>query len=240
MRNHIEQFGAAARTYNEAGELQRHVAARLAEHIADDRRKAESVLEIGCGTGFLTRHLRDHFGRAAHYMITDAAPEMVEVCEDIFINPRNMKFAVMDGERPRLARQFDVIASSMAFQWFDNPKTSISELKNYMTRNGSLYYAMPGRENFTEWREHLEHMGLDSGMRDLLDELPGQYREEFITRAYGDEQNGKAFIKMLKDTGAGAPKPDYEKPSPRDFYKAVDSFNGEVTWHIVYGKLTNG
>ena len=82
---------------------------------------------------------------------------------------------------------------------------------------------------------HLNDLGLDCGMRDdLPDELPGQYRDEIITYDY---RSGRTFLDMLKGTGAGTPKAGYIKPAPRDFFKAVDSFDGEVSWHIVYGRL---
>jgi malonyl-CoA O-methyltransferase len=236
MEKHIERFGSAARSYEDAGELQRFVAARLAEGIYAPQKDKFAVLEIGCGTGFLTRHLHQKFSGAATYIITDAAPEMVDSCKSAFARAAaNIRFETMDGQKITLpAQSVDVIASSMTIQWFDDPTKSLLDMQRLLKPGGTINYATIGSDNFTEWREHLEHCGLDFGMRPQPESLPGQFRQEFIPRNY---QSGRGFLEMLKATGANTPKPDYKRPSPRDFYKAVDSFDGDVTWHVVYGRL---
>lgn len=240
MERHVHSFNNAAARYNDAAELQKYVAARLAENIEAPHRlhSGQTVLEIGCGTGLLTRHLPRVFGDAATFIITDAAPNMVADCKSAFKHAAlDLRFKVMDGQNIALPpRSVDRTVTSMTAQWFDDPAQSLNDMRRLLKPGGSLTYATVGADNFTEWREHLEHCGLDFGMRPqpATETLPGVLYEEFIPRDY---QSGKAFLDMLKDTGAGTPKPDYVRPSPREFFKAVDSFDGEVTWHIVYGRL---
>lgn len=237
MEAHISRFNRAASRYGEAAELQARVAARLAETIYTPLlAEGQSVLEIGCGTGFLTRHLPRVFGDAATFIITDAAPEMVLHCKSAFAHATlDLRFNKMDGQNiPLPPCSLDHIVTSMTVQWFDDPVKSLQDLRTLLKPDGMLSYATIGADNFTEWREHLEHLGLDSGMRPQPENLPGILYEEFVPRDYKD---GFGFIDMLKNTGAGTPKPDYVKPPPRAFRKAVESFDGEVTWHIVYGRL---
>lgn len=237
MQSHVEYFNKAAGRYDHAGELQDFVARRLAEKIYRPYIKPGlTVLEIGCGTGLLTRHLPDIFGNAAKFIITDAAPDMVDRCRAGFSQiSDNAHFETMHAEDiPLRPNSVDHIVTSMTAQWFADPVQTLANMRALLKRDGLITYTAVGRDNFTEWREHLKHRGLDFGMRELPETYPGAWREEFIPRAYG---NGKNFLKMLKDTGAGAPKPDYQKPSPRAFAKAIDEFDGNVTWHIVYGRL---
>lgn len=240
MERHVHSFNNAAARYNNAAELQKYVAARLAENINPPRcfTSGQTVLEIGCGTGLLTRHLPRVFGDAPEFIITDAAPNMVADCKSSFRHAAlNLRFDIIDGQKITLPpRSIDHIVTSMTAQWFDNPAQSLNDMRRLLKPEGALTYATVGCDNFMEWREHLEHWGLDFGMRPqpATDKLPGVLYEEFIPRDY---KSGKAFLDMLKDTGAGTPKPDYTRPSPRDFLKAVESFDGKVSWHIVYGNL---
>ena len=237
MERHIASFNKAAARYEQAGELQGFVARRLAEKIYRPFIKPGlTVLEIGCGTGFLTQHLPRIFGGSAKFMITDAAPDMVEYCKNSFNGTAGkMRFETMNGQTVSLPpRSVDHIVTSMTAQWFDDPVKSLTDMQPLLKPGGMVTYAAVGCDNFTEWREHLEHLGLDFGGRPLPEEWPGAFREEFIERDY---KSATGFLKMLAATGAGTPKPGYKTPSNAEWGKAVKGFDGRVTWHIVYGRL---
>ena len=51
------RFGAKADVYEDHAGLQAAIAARLAKHLPDV--DAPKVLELGCGTGLLSRHLAE-------------------------------------------------------------------------------------------------------------------------------------------------------------------------------------
>ena len=238
MERHVHSFNKVASKYDRAAELQNYVAARLAENIDGSRplRSGQTVLEIGCGTGLLTRHLPRVFGDAATFIITDAAPNMVADCKSAFKHAAlDLRFDVMDGQKLTLPpHSVDRIVTSMTAQWFDDPVKSLTDMQPLLKPGGMVTYAAVGCDNFTEWREHLEHLGLDFGGRPLPEEWPGAFREEFIERDY---KSATGFLKMLAATGAGTPKPGYKTPSNAEWGKAVKGFDGRVTWHIVYGRL---
>ena len=75
-RNQIvaETFAAHVGEYERSARLQAQSAEKLAGHLPelDDAK----ILEIGCGTGFLTQHLLERYPDA-DFLITDLAPEMV-------------------------------------------------------------------------------------------------------------------------------------------------------------------
>ncbi|PZQ48471.1 MAG: hypothetical protein DI551_01600 [Micavibrio aeruginosavorus] len=233
MERHIHSFGRAAATYNKAGELQRHVANELAKSFAPAPADAD-ILEIGCGTGFLTEPLQRHYGGKARYVITDKSIGMLASCTNAFHRAANVELLEMDGQDIHISGSFDVIATSMTVQWFDDAQKSLLDMQSRLKPGGTLHYATVGHDTFGEWADHLRARDLDFGMRPQPSTLPGLIRAEYIPRNYG---SGKAFLDMLKETGAGTPKPNYQRPSPRDFKKAVDAFDGRVTWHILYGRL---
>jgi malonyl-CoA O-methyltransferase len=231
MRDAHHHFSRAAASYTQAGGLQEQVAGTLARFLPNI--DYPRVLEIGCGTGFLSRELCRAYGGEATYILTDLAEGMIASCRRNFTQAAH--FIRMDGQRPAVKPAFDVIASSMTIQWFDDPAKSLYDLQNLLVPGGELLYATIGSDNFPEWRKVLRRHHIDSGMRgDLPTFLPGQFHSEMIERNYG---SARGFLDMLKETGAGKPKPGYEKPSPRAFKAACDEFDGKVHWHIVYGRL---
>ena len=69
-----QSFAAASPNYEDAADFQRLVADRLAGKIAGaPLPRRPRILEIGCGTGFLTRSLSQRLP-AARWLVTDIAP----------------------------------------------------------------------------------------------------------------------------------------------------------------------
>lgn len=230
-------FDMAADSYNEAGELQLGIARALSSNFPDlSPCPNPKILEIGCGTGFLTRLLFDHFRQAATYVVSDYQAAMLHKCRASFNGAANSSYVQFDGESPPFPpRSFDLIVSSMTFQWFKEPAASIRRLQSLLKPGGELLYSSVGSSNFAQWRAHLERHGLDSGMRrDLPAPYPGQFREDIIARDYG---SARGFLDMLKNTGAGHSREGHTRSQLRTFKQACDTFDGQVDWHIVFGRL---
>ena len=88
-------FSAAAGSYDAAAGVQRRVAGELAQRIARLPLDQPRVLEIGCGTGFLSRELLALDPR--ELLLTDIAPTMIGRCRATLAPSTKMRFAVLDG-----------------------------------------------------------------------------------------------------------------------------------------------
>ena len=237
-RNRIvaARFAKAAQTYERNADLQAHVAERLADLLpAIDRPR---VLEIGCGTGFMTRHLLERY-QHGEFLITDLAPEMVEKCRDRYEsrNGRTLLFRIMDGEAPDCDGPFDLVVLSMTLQWFTDPRRALENLSRLLRRGGHVLYAVPGRGSLAEWRAVLESCNLPHGGLDMPD-LPNVAHQERRAVRYG---SGIAFLQTLKGIGATTPRPGYTPLSPGSLRTALQRFEEEhdaqATWRILYGKI---
>ena len=243
-------FGAAATTYEKGADLQFSVAQRLAARISRlPLPDAPKILEIGCGTGFLTRCLQETFPQAS-WMITDISPDMTAQCRAALRNTGDMTFCTMDGENPCFAegRKFDLICSSLTFQWFETLSCSLENLAALLQPGGHLVFSTLAADSFVEWRRAFRNIGANSPVLEPLpaDEIfqampdgSSTINEERILQPYS---NGYAFLKKLRQIGAHIP-PQGHRPSSagvlRRALREFDSNSGRhVTYHVAYGVFT--
>src|SRR3546814_1007047 len=90
------------------------------------------------------------------------APEMVERAAR---DPRLAgTFFTRDGEWPCFEGQwFDLIISSLAFQWFDNLTGALERLYALLRPGGSILFSTMAERSFAEWRAVHERFGLTAG-----------------------------------------------------------------------------
>lgn len=235
-RNHVvaSRFGRQAQRYNAHANLQADVARELASHLPDITNP--HVLEIGCGTGHLTEHLlkRYPFG---DFTITDLSRHMLDQCRLRFPICGQRAYAVLDGEWPDTDRHFDLIATSMAVHWFEDPLPALDRLTALLRPGGKLLYATLGHESFNEWRKLLREESLPIGLVDLP-KWPGVLTEEYRKIPY---DNGLSFLKAMKAMGATAPRTGYRPLTVGALRNVLRKFDTRadrgITWHIVYGEL---
>ena len=125
LKSKIETtFGRAVESYDENADIQDRVATELVKKLPS--MKQPRVLEIGCGTGILTRKLFEKYP-GAQFDITDISKEMLDVCSQKHPH-RNATFFILDGENPNLFKTYDLIVSSMSIQWFTSPNSWYSKV----------------------------------------------------------------------------------------------------------------
>lgn len=239
-----DSFAAQADVYDAAADLQWLVAERLAERImAAMPRNPERILEIGCGTGFLSARLIEAFPEARP-TLTDIAPSMLARCRARLGNRPD--YRVMDGERPEgLIGGYDLIVSSLAFQWFVDLPGALTRLTELLAPGGRLIFATMGRDTFNEWRTAHDRLGLNCGtpVYPGLEDFPWPAlpfthhgAEEMILHPYAD---GRDFVNSLKLLGASEPAPGHRPLSTGAFRKLLAEFPSdfEMSYHILYGEI---
>lgn len=227
-------FDATAASYEAAAGLQQKVALRLAELLPDAR--APKVLELGCGTGLMSRLLVTRYPDG-DFILTDAAPAMIRQCRRNLEGRRGrVAYEVMDASRPGRHDPFDLIITSMMLHWLREPVAGVSRLRGLLKPGGVLLYATLGPDSFAEWRTVLATEGLPVGVLDLP-AIPGVVAEDHMA----PDRDALSFLRRIKAVGGLTPREGY-RPMPsgalrRALRAANRQFGGRVTWHIVYGRL---
>lgn len=238
-----QAFTAQAEAYDEAAALQRLAACRLAERIRKSVAEPPGrILEIGCGTGFLSAQLAELFP-ASRLLLTDISAAMLDLCKSSTAGRHC--YQVLDGEWPgAMTGRFDLIVSSLAFQWFSDLPGGLERLSRLLAPGGRLMFATLGRQTFTEWRRAHADLGLACGTQDYPamedfswpDGFSHAISDELILRHHAD---GVAFVRGLKMLGAREPAPGYRPLSPGAFRRLLATLENSfsVTYHILYGEI---
>jgi malonyl-CoA O-methyltransferase len=218
----------------------------VAEHLASKLDKEyRKILEIGTGTGIFTEKIAEKF--------PDSDTTCVDIAHSLLAEAKakfpDNKFICGDGENlPVGDDDFDLIASSSTFQWFDNPEKSISEMMGKLEKGGQFAFSIFVEGTFVE----MGILNKMTGFGSVYDLRPDSaYVEifknlgidaEFETREYVlFFDNVKTFLKKQKGTGAtftGTTK-FTSKTAYKKFLELYPELFGEdgqipVTYKILY------
>ena len=234
------RFERAADAYDTFSVVQRAMADNLVASIECD---PLSILELGCGTGYLTALLRDRFRDAAIEAV-DFAPAMIARASE---RVPNVRFVVADIEELELEPEwYDLIVSSATVQWLAEPEQTIARLAGSLDKPGELHLTTFGPRTFWELDEVLGELGCERGLSLLPAEkwetlLVGAGLTRIRARSYEERfsyPDCAAFLRSVKSSGAGyAPRvlgPGTLSEAMRRYDERFDNGSGvSATYEVV-------
>jgi malonyl-CoA O-methyltransferase len=242
------QFGQAASVYNTDAKLQYQGAQQLLDLIQNYQSAIPSggILEIGCGTGFITQGLIQCFTDRS-LDITDLSLEMLEFCRCNLIFPpeqrKRVSFYQLDAESNHTG-QYASIVGGFIIQWFNHLYQTISHLVSQLHPGGILFLSFPGSKSFPEWREICEQLSLPFTANPLpeLDSLLVKVADMRVLHIETENRvthhTGAAdFFRGLKAIGAGASQQQLSAGQMKRLIRAWDAqASGQIEVHhqIIY------
>ncbi|HKG53692.1 MAG TPA: methyltransferase domain-containing protein [Anaerolineales bacterium] len=112
-----------------------------------------NVVDLGCGTGELTRHLAALPGSKVTGL--DASPQMLEKATS-FSTP-SLRFE--QGDQSRLRGDWDLIFSNAALQWSEQHKNLIPRLYQRLNPGGQIAVQVPSNHNHISHQIYRETAG---------------------------------------------------------------------------------
>jgi malonyl-CoA O-methyltransferase len=142
-------FAAASVTYDSVAELQRIVGKELLRSI-DTRKLSGTVLDLGCGTGFLTGELLAHSNHESTIAV-DIALSMLQTTLAKLANKRNIFCICADAEHlPFAGQSIDSVLSNLALQWCSNLEAVFIDIKRTLKPEGQLVFSTFGPQTLHE------------------------------------------------------------------------------------------
>lgn len=147
MLNHARNFSRGAAAYEIAAALQREIAAELFNlyPLNDPQR----ILELGCGTGFLSSHYAQTFPNA-DYTALDLSSGMLEVYN------QRVGFGhtvLADAEEYSCEEEsLDAIVSASTLQWFQHLPRTLANYHRFLRPGGEIVISAFGPDFFREFR----------------------------------------------------------------------------------------
>ena len=244
-------FSGAANSYDSASRLQRQVGKKLLSLLPDKSRQ-DTVIDLGCGTGFFVKPLLEKHVSATIIGV-DIAQGMLKVARseqsliDIWL--------CADAEKIPLAdNSVDVVFSNLAFQWCSQLPILAQEIARIVKPGGRLAFTSVASGTLSElkasWVEvdsyvHVNKF-LDSEKWKIAFSQEGfdfqEYQAQSYKLVYRDIFH---LMRELKDLGAhnlnaGQKKSMTSLKNMRALIGAYDKFRDSqgklpATWQIVFG-----
>jgi malonyl-CoA O-methyltransferase len=152
------RFNRSAGTYDDHCRVQRLMADRLMATLEDFAAPGR-ILELGCGTGYLTGMLASRFP-TSKIVALDFAARMVELAQNR-VRGSLVDLKVADAETAVFEPgSFDLIVSNATIQWFDTPAETLARLAAALRPGGRMLHSTFGPGTFAELRSVLRAGGL--------------------------------------------------------------------------------
>ncbi len=148
-------FSNNAHQYDEVTPIQASMATELAQSSIKHLNTTEikSVIEIGCGTGNLTRRLVKLFPDASITAI-DISQSMISLAKKKLSLSNNINFINADAEaiinEQGALPGSNLVISNAAIQWFSEPLFTMQKYSNLLKPGGLLSFATFGPQTFNE------------------------------------------------------------------------------------------
>lgn len=227
-------FSRSAKSYAKHSGLQKELSEYLVRVFASPGSASpKKILDVGCGTGFTSLDAKNRWP-SAELMAIDVAFPMAQEARKAGI----LDVAASDASRlPFKKGSFDLIVSSLAFQWASRDDRLFPELARVLVKGGRLVFSALGPGTLAELHSAYDKACIECtgkpaifkpllGKDNLMDKMAkAGFKDRFamfksVVRSYPSVQ---ALFKTLKGTGATLPgRPD--NPPRRDILEKTVTF----------------
>ena len=249
VKKNIEnRFGNASSSYNKYADVQKESALRLGKALAPwlGILPRGPILEIGCGTGFLTRHLVNLLPKR-QFEITDLSEKMLQQCKKEIGDVDHITYNQLDAEKETPERQYAMVAHNFVAQWFKDPPYTLEKYLDIIEPGGLLLGAFPGENSFPQWKRMCKKLSLpftgnilpnaeEMAVKLSLGPCKVDFHEDMITQSF---DHALQFFKMLQTIGAHT-KFNPDSLTTAELKKLIRYWDAEsphaihVDWHIIF------
>lgn len=145
------RFKKSVESYDENAHAQKMIIQRLMVLLnAYSPLACGQILEAGCGTGLLTRQLKEKY-TGCELFVNDLVDAMCsKTAGRCHLSPKHC--IVGDIEQVAIEGRFELIVSASTFQWLVHPAQTFTRLADHLYQGGQLVFSTFGKDNCKELR----------------------------------------------------------------------------------------
>jgi len=147
-----------------------------------------SVLDIGCGTGAISKDVATIVGKTGKVIGIDNTEKFILSGRETYKETKNLELQHADLFEFHTNEKFDVIMAARVLQWLSNPKEALLKMKSLLKPNGTISILDYNHTNLQWQPEPPESMKVfykaflkwrkDAGMNnEIADDLVGMMKE---------------------------------------------------------------
>lgn len=225
IKNHFEK---SMDKYDENAVVQRFIAEVMTKETAKIKKDYGKILELGCGTGLLTRQIKDNLNYK-NYTANDLTDK-----SKIFLDKILPEYNYISGNAQKISTntKYDLIISNAMFQWFKNLDEVLDKYRNLLNKDGILAFTTFSPDNFIELK-NLTGLTLDYLPADDLKKILEKNYRILKFETYKETLEFKSPLELLyhmKNTGVNSL--DNKSWTFADVKEFCDKYNA------VYDKVT--
>lgn len=227
-----KNFTNCLNTYNQSAIVQKMMAEKLVALMIDNKlEKFNKVLEVGVGTGLLTKIVKNNI-EVDSYFVNDMIHGYHKYIYQI---DSRINFLDGDIEEICIGSGYDVVLANAVFQWIQDTDKFVSKIRAALCADGFFIFSTFGENNFLEIKD-VFGISLDYFNVNLLEKIIG--KEFKIMKIETQKEllffdNLYEVLTHCKRTGTNNLKvPRLTKGSlafKEDMYKKKYSVNGKIT-----------
>jgi ubiquinone/menaquinone biosynthesis C-methylase UbiE len=133
MNKHIERDGKATAKHFDTRNLQNDYAT-----LPPLLKKGMRVLDVGCGTGAISKGIAELVGETGHVTGIDHTEAFITSGKETYKHISNLELLHADIFTYEPKEKFDLIVSARVLQWLSNPKVALQKLKSLLKPGGTV------------------------------------------------------------------------------------------------------
>ncbi len=185
----IKSFARAKETYNKQAFIQKKAAARLLELLLPHLpKKKQTVLEIGAGTGILTKKLLASLPQVRLLHLNDIVVDYWPTLQAELDFAGELDFIGGDIEKIDIAPIYSLIISSSTLHWLHDFSAFRQKMAKCMNSGAMLAFSLYGPDNLKEIKEltgrGLSYKGLPEICSDLAKDFTILVAEQSLEQCF--------------------------------------------------------
>ncbi len=200
-----KRFSKNSRSYHSAAVVQQKIVMRFCDLLKQfNTKKLNRILEVGCGTGFLSQRILEE-NKPAQFFLNDIKNEFYEELDELFSEQETTSYSYLAGDAEQLEfpEQLHAILSTSTIQWFHQPEQFFKKVNYHLEEHGVFAFSTFGENNYQEIRATLD-LGLSYFEKKSLEKMLDAEFEILHSEEWQEQlffHSPREVLKHIKNTG---------------------------------------